>query len=219
MGNSDTKAARQKRGIWMTIAVIVAVIALFFGLFLNKILSPRVLSEAELRANGAVVLEQPRTVEGFELVDHRGQPFTPEDLKGKWTLAYFGFTHCPDICPTTLAVLGRVVKALDPDIAEQTQVIMVSVDPARDTPEKLAEYVPFFHPDFTGVTGDFLDIMKFTRQVGVAFNKVPQGDTYSVDHTGYLILINPQGHFHAFYRPPFELARLKLVHQSIVSSY
>lgn len=219
MAEMHNKTAQQKRGVWITIAVIFGIIALFFSLFLHKMLSPRILSPAELRANGAVVLSPPRVVEGFELVDHTGEPFTPEDLLGKWTVAYFGFTHCPDICPTTLAVLGRVVAALDSDIAEQTQVIMVSVDPARDTPEKLAEYVPFFHPLFLGVTGDFLDIMKFTRQVGVAFNKVPQGETYSVDHTGYLILINPEGHFHAFYKPPFELARLKLVHQSIVSSY
>ena len=225
MTNGDSSAGptdkrdKQRRGIWITVGCIVAIIAVFLGLLLNKILSPRILSEAELRANGAYVFEQPRLIENLELINHRGEPVTLEDLKGQWTLIYFGFTHCPDICPTTLATVGRMYKQLDASIREQTQVLLVTVDPARDTPEKLAEYVPFFHEDFVGVTGEFLDIMRFTRQVGVGFNKVVQGDDYTVDHTGNLVLISPRGHYYAFYRPPFEVARLKLVHQSIVSSY
>lgn len=216
---ADERRAKQKRGIWITVASIVVVIIVFFGLFLHKILSPRILSDAELRANGAFLFEQPRLIEDFQLVDHNGEAFTLEDLKGQWTIAFSGFTHCPDICPTTLATLGRVMDSLDDSVRQQTQVIMVSVDPARDTPEKLAEYVPYFHPEFVGVTGEFLQIMGLTRQLGVAFNKVTLEDDYTVDHTSNLALINPDGHYQAFYRPPFELARLKLVHQSIVSSH
>lgn len=212
------RQARQKRGVWITIVTIFAIILLFGGMFLHKVLSPRILSAQELRANGAFVFEQPRLIEEFELVNHRGEPFTHEHLKGQWTIAFFGFTQCPDICPTTLATLSRVMNSLDESVREQTRVIMVSLDPARDTPEQLAEYVPFFHKDFVGVTGDFLEIMGLTRNVGVAFSKIVQGDDYTVDHTGNLVLINPEGLYHAFYKPPFELARLKLVHQSIVSS-
>jgi protein SCO1/2 len=222
MQTNDTTPStsnRQKRGIWTTVATIIAIIALFLGMFLNKMLSPRVLSEAELRANGAFVFDQPRLIEDFALVDHQGNPFTLEDLKGKWTIAFFGFTHCPDVCPTTMAVLGRFMKSLDPAIAEQTQVILVSVDPGRDTPEKLAEYVPFFHEDFVGVTGDFLEIMSLTRDLGVAFSKVRIGDDYTVDHSGNLALISPEGLYRAFYKPPFDMARLKLLHQSIVTTY
>lgn len=222
MDNTETasaREARQKRGIWITIVTIAVVIVVFFGLFLHKILSPRILSTAELRANGAFVFEQPRLIEEFELVDHRGDAFTLEDLQGQWTIAFFGFAQCPDICPTTLAVLGRVMNALDSSVRARTQVILVSLDPARDTPEQLAQYVPHFHPEFVGVTGDFLEIMGLTRNVGVAFSKVKQGDDYTVDHTGNLVLINPNGHYHGFYKPPFELARLKLVHQSIVASH
>jgi protein SCO1/2 len=211
--------ARQRRGIWITVASILAVIVVFFGLFLHKLLSPRVLSAAELRANGAYVFDQPRLIEQVDLLDHHGDSFSLANLKGRWTLAYFGFTHCPDICPTTLATVSRMVESLKPEIREQTQVILVSVDPARDTPEILSQYVPAFHKDFVGVTGEFLDVMRFTRQLGVAFTKVVQGDDYTVDHTGNLALISPEGHYYAFYKPPFELARLKLVHQSIVSSY
>lgn len=215
--NSDWQA-RQKRGIWKTIACIFVIILVFMGGFLHKVLSPRILSDAELRANGAFVFEQPRLIEEFQLVDQRGQPFTLDDLKGQWTIAFFGFTHCPDICPTTLATLSRVLDSLDESIREQTQVLLVSVDPARDTPEKLAKYLGYFNDEFIGVTGDFLEIMRFTRQVGVAFNKVVLEDDYTVDHTGNLVLISPEGYYQAFYKPPFELARLKLVHQSVVSS-
>lgn len=222
MQNTDTQSSRltrQKRGIWITVASILVVIIVFFGLFLHKILSPRILSDAELRANGAFVFEQPRLIGEFQLVDHDGEAFTLADLKGQWTIAFFGFTHCPDICPTTLVTLNRMMDSLDESVRERTQVIMVSVDPARDTPEHLAEYMSYFNSEFTGVTGEFLEIMRLTRQLGVAFNKVALDDDYTVDHTSNLALINPEGQYQAFYRPPFEAARLKLVHQSVVSSH
>lgn len=211
---------KQKRGIRLTLVSIIAVICLFMAGFLNTIFTPRVLSTTELRVNGAVVFENPRIVEELSLMDHRGEPFDLERLKGQWSLLYFGFAHCPDICPTTLAKLNQVISKLDGDFAEQVQVVMVSVDPARDTPEVLAEYVPFFNPEFIGVTGEFLDTMRFARNVNVAFNKVvlDNGD-YTIDHTGNLVLINPKGHYHGFFKPPFELARLKLTLQSIISSF
>ncbi len=177
------------------------------------------MSKDDLRVNGAIVFDQPRIIKDFTLQNHRGEAVDLQTLKGKWSLMYFGFTHCPDICPTTLAKLNDVVGLLDTDIADQTQVMLVSVDPARDTPEKLAEYVPFFNKDFIGVTGEFLQIMGFTRNVNVAFSKVVLDDDYTVDHTGNLVLINPDGHYHGFFRPPFELARLKVTYSSIVSSY
>src|SRR5690606_23657827 len=154
-------------------------------------LSPRIMSVAELRVNGAIVFDKPRIINEFQLIDHNAEAFTLQNLKAKWTLVYFGFTHCPDICPTTLAKLSQVVKQLDDDIANETQVLMISVDPARDTPEKLQEYVPYFHPDFIGVTGEFVQIMSVAQNVNVAFNKVMLDDDYTVDHTGNIVLINP----------------------------
>jgi protein SCO1/2 len=210
---------RQQRGIWLTIASIFGLIALFFSLFLHKINSPRIMSPEELRVNRAITFDNPRIIKEFTLVDHRGEPFELEDLKGKWSLIFFGFTHCPDICPTTLAKLAQLMKQLDSEIAPQTQVLMVSVDPARDTPELLAQYVPYFNSDFIGVTGEFPGIMSLTRNLNVAFNKVMLEDGYTVDHTGNIILVNPKGHYHGFFKPPFELARLKTTYSSIVSSF
>lgn len=215
--NTDTR--QQRKAIWITIIACVTIMAMVLVLFLNKMLSPRIMSVAELRVNGAIVFDKPRIINEFQLIDHNAEAFTLQNLKAKWTLVYFGFTHCPDICPTTLAKLSQVVKQLDDDIANETQVLMISVDPARDTPEKLQEYVPYFHPDFIGVTGEFVQIMSVAQNVNVAFNKVMLDDDYTVDHTGNIVLINPYGHYHGFFRPPFELAKLKTTFQSIVKSF
>lgn len=213
------KTPETRAGIRRTIVVIVAFIGLTLGMITHKLLSPRVLSSAELAANGVVVFDKPRAIADFELVDETGRPFTLEDLQGQWSLVFFGFTTCPDICPTTLATLARWQKTLDKDIAAETQVVMVSVDPARDTPERLQPYIDYFDEKFIGVTGDFLPIKRLADNLNVAFNKVPLGDDYTVDHSGYLLLINPKGHYHGFIRPPFELARLKLTYQSIVTQF
>jgi len=210
---------RQKQGIWITVISIVAVIAVFMAMFLHKVLSPRVMSQEELRINRAITFDVPRIIREFSLRNDQGEDFSLEDLKGKWSLIYFGFSHCPDVCPTALAKLAHLVKALDSDIAGQTQVLLVSLDPARDTPEKLAQYVRYFSPEFTGVTGEFTEIMGLTRNVNVAFNKVLLDDDYTIDHTGNLVLVNPHGHYHGFFKPPFELATLKTTFQSIVVQF
>lgn len=209
----------QKKRIHRTILIIAAVVALFFGLFLNKLYTPLVLTQAELSANGAVEFDNPRIIEPFELVNHQGEPFTLEDLEGQWTLMYFGFATCPDICPMTLSQLAQMMDGLTNRIAANTQVVLVSVDPARDTPEVLKEYMAHFNPDFIGVTGEFLPIKRLADNLNVAFNRVVTGDDYTVDHTGNIVLINPYGHYHGILRPPFELSRMKLTYQSIVTAF
>ncbi len=212
-------SAAQKKAIYKTVIGLCLAMVVIFGLFLNKLFTPRVMSKQELRANGAIVFDTPRLIKDFELLDHNGETFALENLQGKWTLAFFGFTHCPDICPATLLQLSQVYKKLNDDIREETQVILVSLDPARDHGETLAQYVNHFHSDFVGVTGDFIQIKRLANNLNVAFSKVVQGDDYTVDHTGNIFLINPKGHYHGFIRPPFELARLKGIHQSLVTAF
>jgi protein SCO1/2 len=211
--------AQQRRNILRTIWILLAFIAVVIGLFLHKFLSPRVLSPQELALNGAVVFDKPRIIPPFELVDQKGAPFTLERLQGKWSLVFFGFTTCPDICPTTLATLSQWYKTLDKDIQAETQVIMVTVDPARDTSEKLAAYMQHFDKDFIGVTGEFLAIKTLTDQLNVAFNKVTLETDYTVDHSAHLVLLNPYGHYHGIFKPPFQLGQLKTTYQSIVTSF
>lgn len=213
---AQDRQQRMKRGIWVTVATIVAVMVLFFGMFLHKINSPRALSQEELIANRAVVFDTPRKIKSFDLINQDGEPFTNASLQGAWSLIYFGFTHCPDICPMTLTRLDKVKDLLEPEVADQIQVVMVSVDPARDTEEVLNNYMRFFDPEFIGVTGDYMQIIRLTQSANVAFNKVMMDDGYTIDHTGHLVLVNPAGHYHGFFKPPFELAALKLTLQSIV---
>lgn len=210
---------RQRRGIKITIFSIVCIVTFFISMFLVKISSPRLLSKDQLLVNRAITFDASRIIKRFSLVDQAGAEFSNENLRGKWSIVYFGFTHCPDICPTTLAKLARLMDVLDDEVAEQTQIILVSLDPARDTPEKLGEYVGHFNPNFIGVTGEFMTILSLTRNLNVAFNKVVLEDDYTIDHTGHLVLIDPNGHYHGIFKPPFELATLKLTHQSIVLQY
>lgn len=112
---------KQQKGIKYTVIAAVAFMVIVLSLFMNKILQPRILSDQQLRANGAIEFDTARIIRDFNLVDQNNQPYTLEALKGKWTLIYFGFTHCPDICPTTLMQLSKVVNSLEPEIKANTE--------------------------------------------------------------------------------------------------
>ncbi|HKE43766.1 MAG TPA: SCO family protein [Steroidobacteraceae bacterium] len=144
-----------------------------------------------------------------QLVSQSGAPFDRSALEGHWSLMFFGFTHCPGICPMTLTTLAQVRKQLGglPN-AELPQVVLVSVDPERDTPERLAGYVARFDPTFTGVTGSGTAIDEFTAALGIAHKKVGAGEDYMIDHTAAIIMVDPQGRRAAVFSPPFTTERL-----------
>jgi protein SCO1/2 len=160
-------------------------------------------------------LPQPRPVPEVSLIDQSGQPFTTQSLKGHPTLLFFGFTHCPDVCPTTLARLAQIVKAANvPDL----KVLLVSVDPERDTPALLERYVHAFNPDFTGVTGKPEEIDRFAKEFGVAIAKVDMGGgEYTVDHSAVVTLLNRQGQRVALFTPPYEVAPVAADLQSVAT--
>lgn len=130
--------------------------------------------------------------QALELTDHTGKPRRLEDFRGKAVVLFFGFTHCPDICPTTLADIAGAVKSLGAD-AERVQVLMVSVDPERDTPESLAKYVTAFDARFLGLRGDLAATKKVASEFKIYFEKRKQGESYSVDHSAQSYVIDPQG--------------------------
>jgi protein SCO1/2 len=201
--------------IWLTVGLILLFIAIVLGSFIHRIQQPRVMTQTEMRANGLFLFETPRDPGAFALEDHRGEPFTAGRLEGGWTLLFFGFTHCPDICPTTMSFLADLHRQLESTEAADTRVVMVTVDPARDTPEALADYVPYFHPDFVGVTGEFLDILSFAQTFNAPFRKVTAEDgSYQVDHSANVILVNPRGDYHGFFRAPLDLAKVKVTYRS-----
>lgn len=215
--SSNGLRPEQKRGIYLTVTVAVACVSLFVGMFVYGLSKPKVLSDSELKTNGTFLFDNPRSFKDFSLVDYNNQAFTPENLKGKWTLVFFGFTYCPDVCPTTLALLNRFYQQQQTTgLATDLQIVLVSVDPARDTPEKLYDYVRFFNQDFVGVTGEFLDLHRFATQLNIPFSKAPGGgENYTIEHSANIAIINPQGHYVGFFRSPLALSKLNIGYESI----
>ena len=206
----------QRLGVRNTVIIILAFILLVVWGFVWRINQPVIMSNEELRINGAVVLNTPRIFSDFELVDHRGEVFNQEHLQDVWTIVFFGFTHCPDICPTTLAILNDTYSKLKERERERMQIVMISIDPERDSVEKLAEYVPYFNNEFIGVTGNKHLIKRLTAELNVAYNKVPlDSDDYTVDHSTQLVLINPKGHYHGFFKAPHSEIMLRSTWRSI----
>ena len=139
----------------------------------------------------------------FSLTDHDGKPVRLQDLRGQAVLLCFGFTRCPNICPTTLGNLAAVYRKLPPEAQERTKVVFISVD-ERDSPASLKEYVPFFNERFLGLTGPPADIGTTARAYGAFFRKAPavgsdKGD-YLIDHSTYTHLIDPEGNLRVLYR-------------------
>ncbi len=155
-----------------------------------------------------VLRPEPKPLQAFELVDQYRKAFNPGRLKDRWSFVFFGYTYCPDICPTTLLTLSGVIKQLqtDPQGLSNIQVIFVSVDPRRDTPEVLDRYLKYFNESFQGVTGTQPEIDSLTRQFGAAYVIEPETKPgqYQVSHTSSIFLVNPYGQLVAAFSPPHD---------------
>lgn len=128
----------------------------------------------------------------FRLLDHNGQPHSLADFRGKVVALFFGYTHCPDVCPTTLADLAQTMRLLGKD-AEKVQVLFITVDPERDTPKLLAEYVPAFNPSFLGLHGDAQATSETAKSFYVNYQKQTTASGYTVDHSVGTFLVDPKG--------------------------
>ena len=157
-----------------------------------------------------VLWPNPQPIGAFTLTDHHGRAFDRERLDGAWTFMFFGYTHCPDVCPTTLVTLRRVEQDLAEHASAPRQHVLVSVDPARDSIDHLAAYVSLFGPRFVGVTGSDGELSKLARQVGaVYFRGEPEDDgSYLVDHTASIMLIDPRGRLVALFGMPHDAATI-----------
>jgi len=151
-------------------------------------------------------LPRPKPIADFELTDHLGRPFTAAALRGRPSLVFFGFTHCPDVCPTTLVKLARVKQA---GALPGVQVLFVSVDPQRDTPTALGLYVHAFDPDFIGLTGEASAIKRIATEFGVAVSRVDlSGGDYTMDHSAVVFLLDRRGRMVGVFTPPFDIERM-----------
>lgn len=215
MTTVDERQRAQSRNVKITVAAILVFITVIVGGFVYRIQQPRVMTATEMKINGLYLLETPRNFGEISLIDHHGEAFNRARLEGHWTLVFFGFTHCPDICPTTMAFLDKFMGQLEGTEVEDTQVVLMTVDPARDTVEQLAEYVPYFNEEFLGVTGEFLDVHRFATALNTPFRKVPgQDENYQVDHSANVVLINPRGDYHGFFKAPLDQAKMKVTYRS-----
>lgn len=212
---TDENKRAQARGIKLTVAAVAVFMLVVVASFVHRVQMPRVMGASEMKLNGAYMFDTPRNIGEFSLRNHRGEAFTPADFQGQWTLVFFGFTYCPDICPTTMSFLNDFVGQLDGTESQDTAVVMISVDPARDTVEQLSAYVPFFNEDFIGVTGEFLDIHRVATALNTPFRKVIGKDgEYQVDHSSNVVLMNPRGDYHGFFKAPLDMAKMKVTYRS-----
>lgn len=172
-------------------------------------------------ATGAYI--QPnRALPDFSLVDTRGHTFGPAQLRGHWSMMFFGYTNCPDFCPTTLTTLAALEKRLRAEAAPvRPQVIFMSVDAARDTPQQLAKYVPYFDPEFIGLTAaSQSDAEAVAARLGVSVIITPHSDgTYTVDHSGAIFVLNPEGKLAAVLTGPFAVGDLESDFRRIVEAH
>ena len=150
----------------------------------------------------------PKPLTPFALTDQQNRVFDLSRLKGKWSFLFFGYTHCPDVCPTTLAVLARARDNIAKTTAgtEDVQFVFISVDPNRDSASKLRQYVDYFDAAFLGVTGDNAEIGNLAGQLGAAYQVeiTPGLENYPVYHSTAVFLVDPRAQYHAMFTPPLD---------------
>jgi protein SCO1 len=199
---------RQVNGRLIVLSISLALLALAAGALAWRMLEPaRQSSTASL-----IVLPEPRQIVPVTLTDQSGKAFTQEGFKGHWSLVFFGFTSCPDVCPNTLYQLQQARQQWleEHTDAEFPQVYLVTVDPERDTPQKLAAYLGYFDPGFIGLTGAAEQVQSLAAQLGIAVfvePHEPEDPEYTVDHGASLLLFDPLGQFYAVIPAPFDAAR------------
>lgn len=172
---------------------------------------------------GAVLRPDPRPLKSFALVDQHNQPFTIDQLAGRWSFVFFGYTYCPDICPTTLTILVSLYAELEkqgfgPD---EYQIVFVSVDPERDSPEHIANYLAFFDNRLIGATGEPDALLAFAKQFGAMFFKEEANSdgNYLVAHTGSIFLTSPRATVTAAFSPPHQPRSIADLFQQIVRAH
>jgi protein SCO1 len=197
---------QNKNRLSVTIALLLAVMAFIFGLYLSQHLSAK--KTVEVGELHGTVLKKPRAIQPFSLMGMDGTPFNNASLNGSWTMIFFGFTHCGAICPTTMAELGKMYRSLEAEgVVSLPRVVMISVDPDRDDLNTLSHYVSAFDSHFYGARGSDDSIKQLAQEIGIAYLKVSKkdesnADAYDIEHTGTITLFNPQGRLVAFFTTP-----------------
>jgi len=200
--------------------VLAAIVAFALGLILARVFVT--LREVPVPATeNATILPQPRELPPLDLVDQDNRPLPGDFLRNRWTVVFFGFTQCPDVCPTTLATLAQMKKKLtDLPAEQQPRVLLVSVDPERDTAAILKPYVTFFDPSFLAATGTLAATGQAARAFSVPFAKVPlPSGGYTMDHGAGLFIVSPKGALAAYASPPLDATVLARDFRKVVQYF
>ena len=208
-----------KRNFTWTIVSCLAVIVIAVSLYVNKMTTKVYLSNEQLKDLGLYLIDPARNLGSFNLIDSNGKEFLPNDFEGKWNVLFFGFTFCPDICPITMRMLSRIEKEIDSQELDKIRIFLVTVDPDRDSPDQLKVYLENFSENFIGLTGGLDQIYNFATRVNAPFSPISNSKDphYTVDHTGSIILINPEGNYAGFFRAPHNQDDIKKAILDIVS--
>ena len=179
--------------------LVVVVAAFFAGVGVSRY------NQSDQDPVEGLLWPDPPVLKDFALTDHTGDKLSPARLRGRWSLIFFGFTHCPDVCPTALEAISAAQQSLrqEPQFGQTGQTIFISVDPERDSTETLANYVGYFSPAMIGATGSVDELKALTSSLGVLFMKIPgDGAEYTVDHSAGVFFISPDLQLLSVLTPP-----------------
>ena len=218
---SNTRKSHSK----LVILILFIIASLSMLMIYYGVLKPIKDSAAQaqnIKVNG-IFLPTPQSLNDFSLTDNSGKEFTKESLKGRWTLMFFGFTNCGIVCPTTMAALNKMYRTLQEQLPDNRlpRIVMVSVDPERDTVARMNEYVSSFNPHFKGVRGDEAATDALEKQFHIAAAKMQaEGgkDQYTINHTAEILVINPRGELQAFLSYPHKPEQMVKDYKALLST-
>ncbi|WP_394173886.1 SCO family protein [Thalassotalea litorea] len=196
------------------ILIILAIVAAAIGLVLYQVYSQ------SQQVEQALVYQQPRSILPFVMTDHNGDEFANEQLNGKWSLVFFGYTSCPDVCPVTLQELNYVYANLNKAANDPVQVLLVSADPRRDSQQRLNNYINYFNKEFIALRAEHDVLFPFSRNLGLMYSITDDmsKENYLVNHSASIVLINPKGQIQAIFKPEINVGEVPSVDAKILLS-
>lgn len=196
------------------ILIILAILSAAIGLILYQTY------QQSQQVEQALVYQQPRSILPFALTDHNGDEFANDRLAGKWSLVFFGYTSCPDVCPVTLQELNYVYADLNKAAEDPVQILLVSADPRRDTTQRLNNYINYFNKDFIALRAEHDVLFPFSRNLGLMYSITDDmsKENYLVNHSASIVLINPQGKIQAIFKPAVQVGQVPSVDAKILLS-
>lgn len=208
----------KKNRLALTVGILFAFVALIIGLFISHL--PITKKNDRQQFNGTL-LQKPREINQFSLTGIDNKLFSNASLQGQWTMIFFGFTNCGYLCPVTMAELAKMYRLLEKQrVKSLPRVVMISIDPSRDDLDKLRHYVKIFHPQFYAARGEEDMIKRMTSEMGIAYARVGGSggaEDYNVEHSGAVMVFNPQGGLSAFFTTPHKAELLVKDYQLLIA--